>query len=142
MEICRMEKKKLLGLNIVSILKNPFIAFLLGFLVSYMVFSQPFLLIGMIVVIGMALYAFRDRLERDNGSSEKVKPPPGYKLVPVAPPQASAPEFQVPSGYVLVPDPQATSFKSKLVPCPECGSLTKHRRICSHYGETVKKASA
>lgn len=137
-----MEKKKLLGLNIVSILKNPFIAFLLGFLVSYMVFSQPFLLIGMIVVIGMALYAFRDRLERDNGSSEKVKPPPGYKLVPVAPPQASAPEYKAPPGYVLVPDPQATSFKSKLVPCPECGSLTKHRRICSHYGETVKKASA
>lgn len=137
-----MEKKKLLGLNIVSILKNPFIAFLLGFVVSYMVFSQPFLLIGVFVVIGMALYAFRDRLERDGDSSEKVKAPPGYKLVPVAPVEAPPPEFKVPPGYVLVPDPQATPFRSKLVPCPECGSLTKHRRICSHYGETVKKASA
>lgn len=139
-----MEKKKILGLNIMSILKNPFIAFLLGFVVSYMVFSQPFLLIGVFVVIGMALYAFREKLglERDDGSSEQVKPPPGYKLVPVAPVEAPPPEFKVPPGYALVPDPQATSFRSKLVPCPECGSLTKHKRVCSHYGETVKKASA
>lgn len=137
-----MEKRKIFGLNMMSILKNPFIAFLLGFVVSWMVFTNPYILVGVLIVIGMALYAFRDRLERDGESSEKVKAPPGYKLVPVAPVEAPLPEFKVPPGYVLVPDPQATSFRSKLVPCPECGSLTKHKRVCSHYGETVKKASA
>lgn len=137
-----MEKRKILGMNMMSILKNPFIAFLLGFVVSWMVFTNPYILVGVLIVIGMALYAFRDRLERDDTPSKKQNVPPGYKLVPEVPPQASAPEYKPPPGYVLVPDPQATSFRSKLVPCPECGSLTKHKRACSHYGETVKKASA
>lgn len=29
--------------------------------------------------------------------------------------------------------------RKELEPCKECGSRTKHKRTCSHYGETVRK---
>lgn len=92
------EKKPVLR----KILEHPVICFMLGMAIMFLLLKDPFILLGIMIVIGMVLYAFRDRI--DLTESLGIGTP-----------------------------------RVKLKPCEECGSTTKHKKSCSHYGKGKAK---
>lgn len=111
-----------------GILRNPIISFLLGFLVATGIWLYPMMVIGAIIIIGMVLFAFRDKIDLEDlkgalvGSTEERR---STKIKS---------KLENSSKSERVRTKGSNDFRV----CPECGSKTKHRRWCSHYGESKR----
>lgn len=97
-----------------GLLRNPLVSGLVGFLLATLLWRYPFYLIASLVITGMILFAFRDRFDMDDLKAILLGEGNGEE-----------------------------SKKSKKKPeefriCPECGSRTKHKKECSHYGESKR----
>jgi hypothetical protein len=104
-----------------QIIKNPYIMFGLGFGLCYLIFFQPFILIGAVVIAVMVYLAFRDKEKLpalQKNISKEVKGWLGEKQTK----RMTEPETQ---------EEEETAF-GKPVQCLECGSRSfKHKLGCS-----------
>lgn len=87
------------------------LSFFLGFGSCFLVLVYPLMAIGLVAITGLVLFAFRDNIDFGEMFKGNVKQ--------------------------TIKRTEKTQ-KKQLKKCEECGSTTKHKIWCSHYGESKR----